>query len=240
MPSAFNLNSNYHVTKSKPTEVYFCNNVTPAIFNPGDETDLSQIPDVEYQIDEILVIVPSQYNSPSFYVPSPLADIFTPLKNIIFENCAIAAVLATVLIISSFLINEININSKHLLYDLSPRDILKQLKIQNTNKIIIGHLNINSIWNKFECLSYIIEKNLDIFLISETKLNDTFPESQFLLHGFHPPYRKDRTDKGGGLLLYVHEYIPCREIIVEFLPIIEAIVIEINLKKEEVAPFMFI
>ena len=83
-----------------------------------------------------------------------------------------------------------------------------------------------------------MEKNW-IFLISETKLNDTFPESQFLLDGFHPPYRKDRTDKGGGLLLYVREYIPCREIIVEFLPIIEAIVIEINLKKEEVAPFMF-
>ena len=73
----------------------------------------------------------------------------------------------------------------------------------------------------------------NIFLISKTKLNDTFPESQFLLDGFHPPYRKDRTDKGGGLLLYVREYIPCREIIVEFLPIIEAIVIEINIKKEK-------
>ena len=77
MPSAFNLNSNYHVTKSKPTEVYFCNNVTPAIFNPGDET--AQIPDVEHQIDEKLVI-PSQYNPPSFYVLSPLADIFIPLR----------------------------------------------------------------------------------------------------------------------------------------------------------------
>ena len=70
--------------------------------------------------------------------------------------------MATVLIISTFLINEININSKHILYDLSPRDILKQLKIQNANKIIIGHLNINSIRNKFECLSYIIGKKLDI------------------------------------------------------------------------------
>ena len=96
-----------------------------------------------------------------------------------------------------------------------------------------GHLNINSIRNKFECLSYIIEKFFDIFLISETKLNDTFYESQFLLDGFHPPNRKDGTDKGGGLLLYVCEYIPCREIIVEFLPIIEAIVIEINLKKKK-------
>ena len=115
MPSAFNLNSNYHVPKSKPTEVYFCNNVTPAIFNPGDEADLSQIPDVEHQIDEI--IVPSQYNSPSFYVLSPLAHIFIALKSIIFENCVIAAVVATVLIISTFLINEININRE----PISPR-----------------------------------------------------------------------------------------------------------------------
>ena len=104
----------------------------------------------------------------------------------------------------------------------SPRDILKQLKIQNAN--------INYIRNKFECLKWL--RKFDIFLISETKPNDTFPENQFLLDGFHPPYRKDRTDKGGGLLLYVLEYIPCREIIVEFLPIIEATVIEINLKKK--------
>ena len=101
------------------------------------------------------------------------------------------------------------------------------------NKIIIGHLNINSIRNKFECLKYIIDKNVDILLISETKLDETFPEQQFHIEGFSPPYRRDRNDKGGGLLLFVREYVPSRKINVELSPQIEVIVIEINLKKKK-------
>ena len=38
-------------------------------------------------------------------------------------------------------------------------------------------------------------------------------------------------DKGGGLLLFIREHLPVREINIEFSAKIEAIVIEINLKK---------
>ena len=78
--------------------------------------------------------------------------------------------------------------------------------------------------------------NIDILLISETKLNDSFPKGQFCITGFHTPFRKDRNDKGGGgggLLLYVQEYIPCRRITVNFIQGIEAIVVEINFKKRK-------
>ena len=88
------------------------------------------------------------------------------------------------------------------------------LKISNPNNLIIGHLNINSIRYKYECLNDIIDKNVDILLISETKLNDSFPTGQFLMNGFHLPFRKDRTDKGGGLLFYIQEDIPFREFMV--------------------------
>ena len=115
--------------------------------------------------------------------------------------------------------------------DLPPRDALKSLKIGNANKIIIGHLNINSIRKKIEGLKYIIDKNVDILLISETKLDDTFPDSQFIIDGFHLPYRKDRDGRGGSLLLYVRDYIPSMKINVNFYSTIEAIVIEINLRK---------
>ena len=56
---------------------------------------------------------------------------------------------------------------------------------------------------------------------------------QFLLDGFQCPFREDRNIKGGGLLLYVKEGIPCRRIHVDFMPKIEAIVFEINLKKRK-------
>ena len=47
---------------------------------------------------------------------------------------------------------------------------LKVMKENSPNKIIVGHLNINSLRNKFEALQFIINRNLDIFLLSETKL----------------------------------------------------------------------
>ena len=110
---------------------------------------------------------------------------------------------------------------------------LEYLKLKNVNKILIGHLNINFIRNKFSCFKYLIDENINIILVSETKLSETFPVSQFLIQGFHTPYRANRTDKGGGLLLFVREHLPVREINIEFSTKIEAIVIEIKLKKRK-------
>ena len=102
---------------------------------------------------------------------------------------------------------------------------------------MIGHLNINSIRYKFECLEDIIINNVDILLISETKLNDIFPNGQSLMNSFHPPFRKDRTDKGRGggcfVVIYIQEDVPCREIMVTPEPNIEAIFVEINLRKRK-------
>ena len=70
---------------------------------------------------------------------------------------------------------------------------LQNLRNKNPFRVIIGHININSIRNKFESLMKLVNKNLDILMISETKIDDTFPESQFLIEGFSAPYRLDRT-----------------------------------------------
>ena len=55
-----------------------------------------------------------------------------------------------------------------------------------------------------------VGNNLDIRMVSETKIDDTFPESQFLIEGFSTPYRLDRTAKGGGILLYRRQDIPSK------------------------------
>ena len=52
-----------------------------------------------------------------------------------------------------------------------------------------------------------IKDNIDILLISETKIDTSFPTAQFLIEGF-TIYRRDRDANGGGLLLYVREDIP--------------------------------
>ena len=82
------------------------------------------------------------------------------------------------------------------------------MKENSPNKIVVRHLNINSLRNKFEVLQYIINRNLDIILLSETKLDDSFPSAQFMLKNYGIPYRLDRNSNGGGLLLYVPEDIP--------------------------------
>ena len=49
---------------------------------------------------------------------------------------------------------------------------LREMKIQCPEKITVGHLN--SLRNKSDALSFIIDTNIDILLISETKLDDSF------------------------------------------------------------------
>ena len=76
-------------------------------------------------------------------------------------------------------------------------NFLKSLCKANLSKLIFAHLNINSIRNKSELLSEQIKGNVDVLLISETKIDDNFLVGQFLIEGFCTPYRLDRNSKGG-------------------------------------------
>ena len=66
---------------------------------------------------------------------------------------------------------------------------LKVMEENSPNKIIVGHLNINSLWNKFEALQFIINRNLDIILLSGDKPDNSFPSAQFTLKHFGILYR---------------------------------------------------
>ena len=79
-----------------------------------------------------------------------------------------------------------------------------------------------------------LNNNLDILIISEAKIDDTFPDSQFLIKGFSAPYRLDRTAKGGAILLYIREDIPSERIKkVLFDEAFEGFFIEINLRSKK-------
>ena len=70
---------------------------------------------------------------------------------------------------------------------------LRNLRVKNVDKILIGHLNINSIRNKFDMLVDLVKDNLDVILLSETKIDASFPDSQFIIQGYSPAHRLDRT-----------------------------------------------
>ena len=89
-------------------------------------------------------------------------------------------------------INNLSINScdsldgdpSNMSNEQGAHSILHQLRLSNVNKVIIGHLNINSLRNKFEMIMDILNGVIDILVVSETKLDDSFPFSQICIDGY--------------------------------------------------------
>ena len=85
-------------------------------------------------------------------------------------------------------------------YSLSYYLDLRALRKKNVSKLIIAHLNVNSSRNKLEFLKEQIQDIIDILMISETKIDTSFPIGQFLLNVYSTPFRQDRNAHGGGIL----------------------------------------
>ena len=53
----------------------------------------------------------------------------------------------------------------------------KSIKAKHPKNLFLGHLNVNSTRNKFVSIQELIKRTFDIFLISETKIDDSFPNA---------------------------------------------------------------
>ena len=96
---------------------------------------------------------------------------------------------------------------------------LQTIRKNNLNKLIFAHLNINSIGNKFDSLADKNKDNIDILMISETKVDDSFPDSQFSLDGFGTPFCLDQSRSGGGIMLFIRNDIPAKVVSTDDRPI---------------------
>ena len=109
---------------------------------------------------------------------------------------------------------------------------LDNLRRKNLNKIIFAHLNISSVRNKFNQLADLIKGKIDVLMISKSKIDDSFPDSQFSLDGVSTLYRLDRNRNGGGIMLFV-----CRDILSNMISIekllTESFLIELNLRRNK-------
>ena len=87
---------------------------------------------------------------------------------------------------------------------------LSKFRLKYPKNLISSHLNLNSLENKFTEVSEVCTHNRsDILFLSETKLDDSFPYSQFKLDNFKC-YRADRDCNGGGIIGYIRSDIPNR------------------------------
>ena len=80
---------------------------------------------------------------------------------------------------------------------------MKTLRLKYPQNPIIAQININSIRKK-------IETFLDILMISETKIDESFPLSHFMIDGFSMPNRHDGNAHGGGILVYFRNNITAK------------------------------
>ena len=73
--------------------------------------------------------------------------------------------------------------------------ILYTLRNENPSNIIFCYLNINSVRKKISDLHEVVNGNVNIVSITETKTDASLPSAQFVLDGYHLPYRMDVTER---------------------------------------------
>ena len=55
-----------------------------------------------------------------------------------------------------------------------------------------------------------IKNMFDVFMLSECKLDMSFPDTQFQIANYNNMFRKDRNKSGGGLFFYVNQDLNCK------------------------------
>ena len=109
------------------------------------------------------------------------------------------------------------------------------LRKENSSNALLMHLNINSIQNKFEDLT-ILNRSLkaQILVISQTKIDRSYPDSQFKLQGYNM-FHKDRAKGEGGLLVYTSTTIPSRKLTLPTTyKTLEAIAVDVKIGRQDI------
>ena len=106
------------------------------------------------------------------------------------------------------------------------------IRVENFDNIIVGNLNINFISPKFDEFKLMVSSYFNAILVTETKLDDSFPKAQFCIDGFYIPYRLDRNRNEGDLMIYVRDNTPSKMLTKHNLSEdIEATFIELSFRK---------
>ena len=78
----------------------------------------------------------------------------------------------------------------------------------------IGHINIQGLNNKIDQVRLMLsseQNKIQLFGLSETKLQSFHPDTIYEIDGYQKPFRRDRTEnQGGGILLYAENGVACK------------------------------
>ena len=110
-----------------------------------------------------------------------------------------------------------------------------KLRKSYSSNPMFGYLNINSIRNKIISLRELVNRApFDVLCIDETKIDESFPDSQFFIENYQfPPYRRDRNSKGGGKIVYVRQGLITKRLKCFESKNTETICIELTISKKK-------
>ena len=148
------------------------------------------------------------------------------LKDFLHKYQWLKSFKATKIVYSSSSLHKDNVTFSNDVTEIPKR------KIENFKNTVIGHSNINSLRNKFVFAQDLI-RDFDIILISESKLDDIFPNNQLKID-YYKMFRFDRNRYRGSLVLYVNKHRPCKKLTNYKNPIAsEIIVLEFHQSKRK-------
>ena len=76
-------------------------------------------------------------------------------------------------------------------------------------------------------------------MISETKVDDSFPDDQFFLDGRGTPFHLVRNRNGGGFMLFIRNDVPSNVVSTDDWPI-ESFYVELKFLKQKMAIELFL
>ena len=92
--------------------------------------------------------------------------------------------------------------------------VLRKQRLDYRKNVIFGHLNFSSLRNNFYSICELIKGKVAIFLINETKLDESFPNTQFDMSDYRFIIN-DRSKFGGGIAFCINDQLPNQAIKIE-------------------------
>ena len=104
--------------------------------------------------------------------------------------------------------------------------------VYNANFSVV-HYNVQSVKYKLD----IIEpefSNFSVVALTETWLNELTTNQDLVMNNFQTPFRRDRDDSHGGILVYIKDGIPCKRRADLELHTIECVWVEANVRNKRI------
>lgn len=229
--SHIHVNDNFSVANAIISDVNSTSNADNSTFtNIDSSTHLSNISSCSISnLSSLSSISMANDESLLTFLEAPNVNSIS-LENLVSETASLEGNDSNVDHTISLSTGQSNVNNSF--YNSKYPEMAK-IRKDHPKNIVIAHLNINSLRNKFDEVKCIMRNlYLDIFSVSESKLDESFSNNLFRIEQFNM-HRKDRNAHGGGIIVWCRNDLAVRRRPDLETEHIESIVLETHIGKSK-------